>query len=360
MIFLKLSKGCAPESRRPLMALHLRPGEPDAARDLLEPGVLEIRLLTVQSVVRRPEALLALCVVGDAGEGGGGLRTVVERKRIVLPDDAHVGGVAVLDLLHRRLDALAEGALEIRPLDDGHQGIGRATDWILRVDRHLPYRLVVLLGRRWLLLRLVRRGLIRSLVELLAERHVQLARLGPRLQELLRLLELLVDDLLEVLEGLRAADRHAVDAERGRAVRADLRRERHILVDLRRELLRGEGRLELAGIHASSGRPLLVVLVGEVLLVREREVVELPERLVAAQPVDGHRGIRRRARAVMERKWLVLPDHADLLGPVGIPNLLQRRLDARAEWALKVADGHDRDRRSGLAPLRVLAGDRHG
>ena len=38
---------------------------------------------------------------------------------------------------------------------------------------------------------------------------------------------------------------------------------------------------------------------------------------------------------------------------------LERRLDAAAEGALEVAEDHDRDRRVGVAPLGVLAGDRN-
>ena len=45
---------------------------------------------------------------------GRGLRVVVERKRLVLPDDADlVRAVRRLDLIERRLDARAERALEV-------------------------------------------------------------------------------------------------------------------------------------------------------------------------------------------------------------------------------------------------------
>ena len=54
--------------------------------------------------------------------------------------------------------------------------------------------------------------------------------------------ELLVDDLLELVERLRAGERDAVDEEVRRAVGADLLAERHVLVDLVRPGMRRRGR----------------------------------------------------------------------------------------------------------------------
>jgi hypothetical protein len=106
--------------------------------------------------------------------------------------------------------------------------------------------------------------------------------------------------------------------------------------------------------------PLLEVLVREVLLVREGQIVELPEGVATPDAEHRHAGVGGRARAIVEGERLVLPDHADLVRTVRVPDLLERRLDARTEGALVIADGDDGDGRRRLAPLRVLGSDGDG
>src|SRR6185369_13031714 len=101
----------------------------------------------------------------------------------------------------------------------------------------------------------------------------------------------------ELVERLRAADRHAIDAERGRAIGADLVGHRDVLVDLRRELLGGERFLELCLVDAGFAGPLLEVLRGQRLLVGERGVVELPERFTALETEHGLSRFSRGARS---------------------------------------------------------------
>src|SRR5262249_54300451 len=105
--------------------------------------------------------------------------------------------------------------------------------------------------------------------------------------------------------------------------------------------------------------PRLEVLRGERLLVLEGEIVPLPERLGAAEPEDGLSREGGRARVLVERQRVVLPDDAELVGAVLVPDLLDARLHLAAERALEVAEEHQRDRCVALAPRRVLRRDGH-
>src|SRR5690606_32330859 len=70
-------------------------------------------------------------------------RGFVERERVVLPDDADlVRTVLVLDLLERRPDAAAEGALEVADLDDRDGCAGFAPDGVGCGDGHARCRMV--------------------------------------------------------------------------------------------------------------------------------------------------------------------------------------------------------------------------
>src|SRR5439155_12962311 len=108
-----------------LVALHV---EADLARHGVHLVLLERVLLAgvvrlEQLVVHLPE--LALLVRGDGRLGRvGSVR--VHGQRVVLEDEPDVGSVAPLDLVQRVDDAAAERTLEVRPLDDGHLGLGAA------------------------------------------------------------------------------------------------------------------------------------------------------------------------------------------------------------------------------------------
>ena len=53
--------------------------------------------------------------------GLGGVR--VDREREVAEDDPHLVAVGLADLRQGRVDARAEGALEVGELDNGHRGV---------------------------------------------------------------------------------------------------------------------------------------------------------------------------------------------------------------------------------------------
>src|SRR5690606_10281411 len=102
------------------------------------------------------------------------------------------------------------------------------------------------------------------------------------------------------------------------------------------------------------------VLLVDVALVLEHDVVELPESVAAGEGEDGLRRLGRRSGLLVEGQRLVFPDDTDLVGAVGLLDLLERAADAAAEWALKVAELHDGDQRVRVAPARVFGrnGDR--
>ena len=101
-----------------------------------------------------------------------------------------------------------------------------------------------------------------ALLVLRRHRDVDLVLRRPRSDLRLRLLKLGVDDRLELVEGLRARERHAVDEERGRSVDAGLLRRVVVVVDLRVASVRGETALNFTGSTPSFLRPLLVGLSG--------------------------------------------------------------------------------------------------
>src|SRR6516225_3161187 len=76
--------------------------------------------------------------------------------------------------------------------------------------------------------------------------------------------QLLVDDFLELLEGLRARQHTAVDEERRRPADAHARAVGDVLVDYRLELLLREAVVELLLIHADLARHRLQLLRAQV------------------------------------------------------------------------------------------------
>src|SRR5205085_5986511 len=84
-------------------------------------------------------------------------RAVVEAEGLVLPDEADLTRVLLLQLRERRLDALAEGALEVREHDDRRARVLRTLDRRV-TDLDCPDRRV--LRRLLVLVRLRCRGLL--------------------------------------------------------------------------------------------------------------------------------------------------------------------------------------------------------
>src|SRR5690606_20761627 len=162
--------------------------ETDLLRVLLESLTLEAvgRLLILEEeLVHLPEAGIAL-LLERLDRGLGSERSVgVEGKRLVAIDDLHLVAVRVEDLLHGRLDALAERALVLRELLDDDLRVGAALPGVVRT-------------RRGDFLALRRRRLLAVLDDV----RVDVLRRDAALDEVLGLLQLLVDDLLELLEGL--------------------------------------------------------------------------------------------------------------------------------------------------------------
>src|SRR5262245_65145237 len=152
--------------------------------------------------------------------------------------------------------------------------------------------------------------------------------------------QLVVNDLFELLERLRARDHATVDEERRRARHADARRVGHVLVDVGLELLLVEALVELGLIEPDLARQLLqrgVAQVGG----REQLVVVLPEL-----PLGGgaRGGLRGGPRGGVELERIVAVDEANLVA-VRVEHLLHGRLGALAERTLVVGKLDDRDRR---------------
>jgi hypothetical protein len=171
--------------------------------------------------VHLPE--LALLPGGERGLGGEG-GVLVERQGVVLEDDADLAAVGLLDLLQRRADAGAERALEFAELDDRDGRLRVALDGVRGLDLDI-IDLGVVLGGAGAAADLGGRAV-------LGELGVDGAAGGALRDEVLRLLELFVDDLLEGLEGLGADQVAAVDVEVRGAAGADGGGEGLVALDL--------------------------------------------------------------------------------------------------------------------------------
>ena len=113
--------------------------EPDlfrVARQLLAPERL---LVGEEALLHLPELALR---VGTERSFGRNLRILVEGQRLVLEDQAHLAFVEFLDLFEGRANLRAEGTLEVRVLDNRHQGVGGAMRRLFAVQFELPDRLV--------------------------------------------------------------------------------------------------------------------------------------------------------------------------------------------------------------------------
>src|SRR5512138_3549477 len=159
--------------------------------------------------------------------------------------------------------------------------------------------------------------------------------------------ELLVDDRLEVLEGLGAADQPAVDEEGRRAADPRLLARLPVGVDDLRLLARLEAAVEARPVQPDLARVALEVGRGELPLGGEELAVHLP---VLPLVVGAVGRLGRLAGLLVDREREVPVDEPDLAG-VGVEQVLHRRLGLGAVGALEVReldDGDGRPRR----PLR--------
>jgi len=108
--------------------------------------------------------------------------------------------------------------------------------------------------------------------------------------------QFLVDDRLEVLEGLCAVDESAVDEERRSPLHADLLAFLVVLHDVGPELAGVVAEVEGLDVEAELGRVLLQVVVGQRALVGEDLVVVFPEFALGVRAL---RGFGRRLRPVV-------------------------------------------------------------
>ena len=295
--------------------------EPELLRHIVVERRAELVLPLEQLVVELPE--LALLVRGQ-GRLGGGHGVLMEGERLVLPGEADLALVLVADLLERRLDTPAEGALEVGPLDDGHRRAARAehrgaADLDLRC--HLLLRLSCgpdVLRRQYL---------------------VQLLGLDALLQSSVRLGDLLVDHRLERLERQGSGEEAAVDEEGGRSIGAHLRAVARVGGDRGGELRRLLVAAPAIHVEADLLGPFLVLRLGQLLLVLEHQLVHLPE---FALLVGRQRGLGGGHGVLVEGQRLVAPDDLHVAF-VCLEDLPHRRLGLEAERALEVGeldDGH--------------------
>ena len=199
-------------------------------------------------------------------------RVRMEAEGFVAPDEADVVLVRLQDLLERRLDARAVGALEVGPLDDGHLGPLRpGPGAVAGID------VARLRGRSRL-----GRGSRRAALAVLDQGLVELLLLHAARQNRVRALELRVDHRLERLVRHRARHARAVDEEVRGAVGSQPRRLCLVVADD----LGGLGRVHVAlvALHVEANlarHGVHLVLLERVLLARvvrlEQLVVHLPE-----------------------------------------------------------------------------------
>src|SRR5713226_3296513 len=177
---------------------------------------------------------------------------------------------------------------------------------------------------------------------------------GPPCRRPLSLpLELAVDRVLELLVRHGAVDEHAVHEERRRPADARLLAGLLVRLDQRALLAAVQALIEPRAVEPQLLRVALQVLDGELLLVGEHAVVQLPE-LVAA--LVGRAGARlgRLLREGVEVEREVAEDEAHL-ADVLLHQPLHHRVLAPAVRALEIGELHDGDR-SVLRPARRPGG----
>ena len=307
--------------------------EADLLRPLLVLCVRQLLLVLEHQLVHLPELAL---LVGRQGRLGRGQRVGMERQGLVPPDELHLALVRVEDSLERRLDARAEGALEIGELDDGHLRLLGAGPRRVGAQVDVPRRRG---GSRRLLLRgrCRRRGL-----SVLHQRLVEVLARDAFRQRLVGALQRRVDHRLELLDRLGSRDPLPVDVEVGRAVGAQRARLRLVRFDLVLGLLRIRVAVEAVQVEPhGSARDVRL----------EQLVVHLPELALLA---CGDRRARRERRVRMDGQRVVLEGEADVLAIARL-DLLQHFDGAPAERALEIGELDDRDLRLGISFHRGCA-----
>src|SRR5262245_57587491 len=164
--------------------------------------------------------------------------------------------------------------------------------------------------------------------------------------------QLLVDDFLELVEGLGPGDHAAVDEERRRSGHPYAGCVGDVLVDVGLELLVLEAFVELRLIEPELAGECLQPLLAEIGL-RPQLVVVLPELPLRA---GARRGLGGRPRMGMELEREVAVDEAYLIA-VGGEDLLHRLFGTLAEGAFVVRELDDGHRRL-LGTARRSAGGR--
>src|SRR5262245_5794943 len=164
--------------------------------------------------------------------------------------------------------------------------------------------------------------------------------------------QLLVDDFLELVEGLGPGDHAAVDEECRRSGHPDAGCVRDVLVDVGLELLVLEALVELRLVEPQLAGECLQPLLAEIGL-RPQLVVVLPELPLRAR---ARRGLGGRPRVRMELEREVAVDEADLVA-VGGEHLFHRLFGTLAKGAFVVRELDDGHRRL-LGTARRSAGGR--
>jgi hypothetical protein len=152
----------------------------------------------------------------------------------------------------------------------------------------------------------------------------------------------------ESVERLRARERTAVDEEGRRAARAELGALVGVGLNGGVVLVIVERVLDVAIREADVLGVLLQRRAIERLLILEERVVHRPELAVRR---GGGGNLSRGLGVVVEGQGLVVPDHAHVLA-VRLHDLIDGRLDARAERALEIRPLHDGD----LGVIAALGG----
>jgi hypothetical protein len=148
----------------------------------------------------------------------------------------------------------------------------------------------------------------------------------------------------------RSTSARAFEEARG-AGRADAARDALLTLDDRVVLVVVERRADLRHVQTDFTGPALEVLTRQLALIREEELVQTPELLVATLLEGLHREVVRGAGVAVEGERVVHPHDADV-ARVLLEQTIDRRLDAAAERALVVADLDDRDERVVRTALR--------
>lgn len=317
-------------------------------------GALVLEELRVHS----PELSVAALLEGFKDSLSGRSCVVVEWKRVVHPDDANVVAVLFEDLVDRGLHAGAEGALEVRELDDGDESVVGTALW------HWASRELELVDGGWVGLTLSRSFLLGGgggcsggCGETVAgHRLVDLGLRRASGNECASSCELTVHHLFELVVGLCAHELFAVDEERWGAASAEARCKLLVSLDLRLVLVVVERRAYLAHVETDLGGVSLKVSTLKGTLVLEEEVVHLPELVSAALFKGFESQVRSRTCVLVEGERVVAPDNAQVLTVLTL-DALDGGTNATAEGALELGHDDHRDECVGRTLAGLVGGD---